>query len=88
MLSVAAWGGAAAMSAEQVYRWALERIADAESGVWGRIAHEALREGATQANRSAAITEAELFNGMGVDGMVRSRPVPARLGHVTKPWPR
>jgi DNA repair exonuclease SbcCD ATPase subunit len=32
---------------EQVgtYRRALERIADAESGIWGRIAHEALTEG-------------------------------------------
>lgn len=27
------------------YRSALQRIASAESGVWGRIAHEALTEG-------------------------------------------
>lgn len=28
----------------QRYRAALERIANAESGYWGRIAHEALRD--------------------------------------------
>jgi Zn ribbon nucleic-acid-binding protein len=29
----------------ELYRKALVRIADSESGHWGRIAHEALREG-------------------------------------------
>jgi hypothetical protein len=28
----------------EIYRRALQRIADAESGAWGKIAHEALRD--------------------------------------------
>jgi hypothetical protein len=56
------------VSAEEIYRRALVRIADAESGQWGSIAHEALRAADDLTASSAPCDDNTVYLGGAING--------------------